>query len=159
MQIEIDSPSASASRAEACARITAALPDWFGLEDANRRYVEDAARYEALAARTKDSTIIGLLVYKPIPASSAHPAAIDIHWLGLLPQFHHHGIGTQLIESLSQLARVRAVPALTVETLDPSADDPNYLRTYSFYVKQGFQVCAHFNFGPDNPAVKMVRPV
>ncbi len=157
MKAEIASVAHSTDRSEACARITAALPDWFGLEEYNRRYIEDAARYDALAARTDDGIIIGLLVHKARPASKALADAIDIHWLGVLPEFHRLGIGTDLISGLSQLCTAKGIALLTVETLDPSVGDPNYLKTFAFYEKLGFRILEHFNFESGDPAVRMAR--
>ena len=70
MLLEIAQASFPAERSEACARITAALPDWFGLEDANRRHFADTAKSEVLTARTPGNMIVGLLVNKELPASA-----------------------------------------------------------------------------------------
>jgi ribosomal protein S18 acetylase RimI-like enzyme len=96
-------------------------------------------------------------VYKELPASAQLQATIDIHWLGILPEFHRRGIGTRLIGTLIQIAKGSGLTLLTVETLDPSVADPNYLKTYAFYEKLGFQVSRRFKFGSDEPAVQMVR--
>ena len=137
-------------KGNACKAITAQLPEWFGIPEANENYISDAEKYPAIAACTEDH-IVGLLVYKTMHCDVKNRNTTDIHWLGVMPEFHGQGIGTQLIRFLISKT---SCPVLTVETLDPVVKDDSYLKTFKFYKSQGFNIYHHFEY--DNGS-KMVR--
>lgn len=137
-----------------CEKITADLPKWFGQDAANIQYAKDAAAYPALAAYDGE-TPVGLLVFKN--TFFHDKPAIDIHWLGILQAYHRQGIGRALVHALHQeLSPDRDL--ITVETLDPSVKNPEYLRSYAFYTSLGFQDAQQFNDG-DTPMLRMVYHV
>ena len=54
--------------------------------------------------------------------------------MGVKRPWHRRGIGRALIEAVVEPAISPGVQFLTVKTLSPSNDDPNYARTWLFYV-------------------------
>jgi GNAT superfamily N-acetyltransferase len=139
---------------DACIEITRHLPMWFGLEDSNTQYANDAEKYPALAIMS-DKIVVALLVYKKCVDDVLKSNVIDIHWVGVLPNFHRKGLGGKLVEYLQNYAVSQGVGILTVETLDPVANDEHYKKTYAFYQKKGFKIYHRFNYGECNPMIKM----
>ena len=76
-------------------------------------------------------------------------------------RWHRRGIGRALIEGAAELAISKGVRFLTVKTLSPSNDDPNYARTRLFYEAVGFLPVEEFPmlWGPENPCLFMIRPL
>jgi hypothetical protein len=66
-----------------------------------------------------------------------------------------------LIEAVVELVVPQGIRFLTVKTLSPSNDDPNYARTRLFYEAVGFFPIEEFPtlWGPENPCVFMLRPL
>jgi ribosomal protein S18 acetylase RimI-like enzyme len=114
--------------------LTARLPQWFGLPEANRHYAEQAERLEAMVARI-DARAVGLLLMKRHGTVSA-----EIYWLGVEPGHHRQGIGRRLCATAEGRLRFEGTKFLFVATLHP--DDPYepYQRTRSFYERLGFEL-------------------
>lgn len=53
-------------------------------------------------------------------------------------QYHGQGIGRMLHDAASKLAQENNAMTMTVETLSPYESDENYLKTYHFYLSNGF---------------------
>jgi GNAT superfamily N-acetyltransferase len=85
----------------------------------------------------------------------------EIYVMGVKRPWHRHGIGRALIEAVVELAIPQGVRFLTVKTLSPSNDDPNYARTRLFYEAVGFLPIEEFPtlWGPENPCIFMLRPL
>jgi ribosomal protein S18 acetylase RimI-like enzyme len=64
--------------------------------------------------------------------------AAEVYVMGVKRSWHRRGIGRALIEAVVALAISQGVRFLTVKTLSPSNDDPNYARTRLFYEAVGF---------------------
>ncbi|MDR2687378.1 MAG: GNAT family N-acetyltransferase, partial [Oscillospiraceae bacterium] len=62
----------------------------------------------------------------------------DVHSVGVLEEYHRHGIGAGLLAMAEDYLRERNYRYLTVKTLDASCDYEPYQRTREFYFKQGF---------------------
>lgn len=133
----------SKNRAKACEEITKLLPLWFGQEGANIQYVKDASKYPAILIQNNDVNI-ALLVYKEVFDKELKENVIDIHWLGINPQYHRKGLGNKLIKELTTIAKKNNINILTVETLDPEVKNESYLKSYKFYTSQNF--CSYYKF-------------
>jgi GNAT superfamily N-acetyltransferase len=85
--------------------------------------------------------------------------AAEVYVMGVKRPWHRHGIGRVLIEAVVELAISQGLKFLTVKTLSPSNDDPNYARTRLFYEAVGFLPIEQFPtlWGPENPCIMMVR--
>ena len=141
-------------RRQICEKITRDLPAWFGREDANQQYFEDARKHTAIAAFDQDNAI-GLLVYKEEFESDLYSTVLNIHWLGVLRSYHRQGVGKILLKKLIEIGSNRNVDTVTVETLDPEVKNDHYLKTYNFYKACGFKIFNQF----EEKGTKMVRMV
>ena len=87
----------------------------------------------------------------------ATSAAIDVHVIGVLPDYHDQGIGRMLIRALAVRAKTDGARFLTVKTLSSAHPDPFYGRTRRFYEAVGFAPLAELpeHWGPENPCLLM----
>jgi GNAT superfamily N-acetyltransferase len=100
--------------------------------------------------------VVGFVSVKPHTA-----VAPEVHVMGIKGAWHRRGIGRNLIEAAAQLVASRRAQFLTVKTLSPSNDDPNYAATRLFYEAVGFLPIEEFPtlWGADNPCLFMLRPL
>ena len=119
----------TAADVPSCERLLAALPDWFGIEEVNRGYVESLERLPAFVA-TVEGEVVGFL-------------AIETHAPG----------------SVDDWCRTDQVRWLHVKTRGPSTFDEGYERTRRFYAAMGFEVLYESltEWGPDDAALVMVK--
>jgi len=87
--------------------------------------------------------------------------AAEVYVMGVKRPWHRRGIGRGLIDAAAELAISQGVRFLTVKTLSPSNDDPNYARTRLFYEAVGFITIEEFPIlgGPENPCIFVIRPL
>lgn len=70
------------------------------------------------------------------------------------------GVGTAMIEAITEDVLARGVKLLEVKTLGPSKEDPNYARTRHFYEKMGFLPLEETDlWGADTPCLILVKPL
>ena len=156
MSVKVIELKDALDKSAACKDITAQLPEWFGLAGANAQYAVDAETYPALAV-VFNGKVAGLLVYKRQHDDVLNEDVMDIHWLGVMPEFHGRGFGTALVDSFNAIAKAGNIKTVTVETLNPKAKDQSYLKTHAFYEKLGFKTFHEFSYGEHNPMVKMKK--
>ena len=158
MKYEIKILTDSIEKSETCEKIIRRLPQWFGVKDANRKYIQEASELSALAVKQGNENV-ALLLYKQLHDSSLGQIVMDIHWLGVLPELHGKGLGKNLVKTLNDIAKSGGVACLTVDTLDPAIEDEDYLKTFGFYKGIGFSVFHRFSHDEKNPMVRMKMPV
>ena len=112
----------SAERVRIAETVLRDLPEWFGIEEATRRYIEDAATLPTLAVDPD----LGFLCLK-----QHTPRAAEIYVMGVRRAQHRKGIGRALVAAAETWCRVRGIPYLHVKTLGPSRPDPGYDATRS----------------------------
>jgi GNAT superfamily N-acetyltransferase len=139
--------------AEACSRLCEellhALPEWFGLEEANREYVRAVKELPVFAAGRN-----GLLALK------VHTeAAAEIHVMAVRPERHGQGIGTALVAAAEAHLGELGVEYLQVKTLGPSDPSRHYAATRRFYEARGFRPLEELTsvWGEANPCLIMVK--
>ena len=127
-------------------KILHCLPDWFGLPESTKRYIEESAGMPfwawcegekgegkaERAAETKDK-ISGFLALKE---TSPHTA--DIYVMGVVPERHHRGIGRELCLAFERYAVQKGYSFLQVKTVQ-SGHYEEYDRTNAFYRAMGFR--------------------
>ena len=129
-------------------RLTAGLPEWFGLPVANRAYAEQAERLPGYVA-TVDGEPCGLLLLKRHSAVSA-----EIYWLGVdrraSPLRHRPRAGRGGLRAARGWTASRF---LFVHTLHPKVvGRVPYARTRRFYEAIGFRYVLEPQVPPDaNP--------
>jgi coenzyme F420-0:L-glutamate ligase/coenzyme F420-1:gamma-L-glutamate ligase len=147
--VEVENPTERSRVAESVLR---ALPEWFGIEEATRTYIDDVAQLRTFA--TDDGT--GFLSLK------LHgPRAAEIHVMGVRPDRHRDGIGRQLVRTAESWCAANGVEYLQVKTLAATRPSEHYERTRRFYEAVGFVPLEVF---PDlwdeaNPALLLVKKV
>ncbi|HEX6990083.1 MAG TPA: GNAT family N-acetyltransferase [Bacillota bacterium] len=142
-----------AEKRAVCERILRDLPDWFGIEEAIRDYIEDSADMTFLAAE-RDGEALGFA------ALNDHGGcALEIHVMGVRRAFHRQGIGRHLVDAAAAEARALGRRLLTVKTLSPRHPSPEYAATRSFYRAMGFQAVEEFPtlWGEHNPCLLMAK--
>ena len=136
-----------------CENLIAALPDWFGIPEANASFLRNLGRLPSWVALQRGEVVGAVTLEEHFPGS------FEIHFIAVHPAYHRKGIGRRLVEKFEAEARQRGGRWLHVKTLAPSHPDPFYARTRAFYVAQGFAPLFESSalWGPDNPAVVLVK--
>jgi GNAT superfamily N-acetyltransferase len=139
----------------ACRRILAALPTWFGIPASVEDYVAVADRTPTVVASLDDSDV-GL---STIVRHSEYAA--EVYVMGVLPEFHRHGIGQAMLRHAEGVLATEGIEFLQVKTLSPRHPDEGYRRTRAFYLAYGFRPLEEFPtlWSPDQPALQMVKVV
>lgn len=130
---------------QACRQISATLPEWFGIPETNERYahgVKERLSFGYLA----NGNCLGMLTLEfPFPKTA------QIYWMGVRKDVLHQGIGKVLLRYAEMMCLERQVDSLSVETLSPKEEDSHYLKTFQFYLKQGFRPLFELNtYGPND---------
>lgn len=136
-----------------CRAILDALPEWFGIPEANDDYIDHADRTPCLVA-SDGGRDIGILV--PV---RHFPTAAEVHLIAVVPDRHRSGVGRALLHRLEETLAADGVEFLQVKTLAPEREDPNYELTRLFYEANGFRPLEVFPtlWDPSNPALQLVK--
>jgi GNAT superfamily N-acetyltransferase len=137
----------------ACEPILRALPEWFGIEEANRQYVRDIETMPTILAKV-NGRALGFLTLK-----IHNPYAAEIHVMGVCPEAQHQGIGRAMIERAEAYLRPLGIEYFQVKTLSPAHPDPGYAKTRAFYQAMGFYPLEEFPtlWDAANPCLMMVK--
>ncbi|WP_374077946.1 GNAT family N-acetyltransferase [Bdellovibrio bacteriovorus] len=122
--------------------ISTALPQWF-TKDGIASIRKDILFQSGLVA-VEQGKIVGFLTY------FVNQGIATIAWMGVVPNQHRSGIGTQLLQELRKNLLRHDVKSILVSTLGDAVDYEPYQRTRLFYRKNGFadfQKIQH----PENP--------
>lgn len=120
----------SNEKAHIVREILADLPEWFGLPESTKAYVEEA-RALPLFAMQDNNEILGFITLK----ETSH-ATCEIHCMGVKKRCHRTGIGKKLYNYFENYAKTRYQYA-QVKTVDERHYD-TYDRTIKFYESMGF---------------------
>ncbi len=136
-----------------CRDLIDALPDWFGLPEANAAYLRNLELLPSWLA-IDDGKVAGAITLE-----THFPESFEIHFMAVHPDYHRQGIGRQLVALLEDEVRQRNGRWLHVKTLAPSHPDPFYARTRAFYLALGFEPLFESDalWGSENPAVILVK--
>jgi N-acetylglutamate synthase-like GNAT family acetyltransferase len=145
----------SLGQASVCIEIIRALPDWFGIESAIRRYQQDIDHLPTFLAEA-DGQVAGFVSLKQHYTYSA-----EIYVMGVRSEVQHRGIGHSLLDAAEQYARGQGVEYLQVKTLGPSHPDASYQRTRAFYLDAGYRPLEEFNsiWDENNPCLIQVKRI
>lgn len=131
-----------------------ALPDWFGIPEANEQYQRDAASEEftSLLAVEADEAVGAALIRRHFPETA------EVHLIAVAPSRRHDGIGSALIERIAHDLATDGCRLLTVHTVGPSFEHEPYAATRSFYRARGFlPLEEHDGLDWDGPTLILVR--
>lgn len=145
--LEIKSPDTKDTE-RICRSITETLLEWFGIPEANEMYAKGVKECTTFAAYA-DNAPVGMIALKMSFSENG-----NIYWMGVKKNYHHQGVGKALLHRAEQYCREKGCYSLTVETLSPKEEDPNYLNTYRFYQQAGFRPL--FELSPYDSNFQMV---
>jgi GNAT superfamily N-acetyltransferase len=138
---------------EACRRVLATLPTWFGIPESVEDYVAKADEHPTVVARVDggDVGLLTLVVHTPYAA--------EVYVMGVRPEHHRQGIGRRMLGVAETWLKERDIEYLQVKTLSPRHPDPGYAKTRDFYFAVGFRPLEEFAelWQPENPALQMVK--
>jgi coenzyme F420-0:L-glutamate ligase / coenzyme F420-1:gamma-L-glutamate ligase len=142
----------AAERSRLAEAVLRDLPDWFGIEESTRKYIEDAATLPTFAVEPD----LGFLCVKQHTPQSA-----EVYVIGVRREQHRRGIGRALIAAAERWCREQGVRYLQVKTLGPSRPDPGYDRTRAFYAGTGFVALEelHGLWDEGNPTLILLKEV
>jgi GNAT superfamily N-acetyltransferase len=138
-----------------CRAILDELPEWFGIPEAVDDYVTAADAHPSVIASVEGVDV-------GITTIVRHgPRAAEVHLMAVVPSHHRRGIGRAMLNEAERVLADESIEFLQVKTLSASDPDPGYAKTRAFYLAYGFGVLEEFPalWGPDNPAVQLVKVV
>jgi N-acetylglutamate synthase-like GNAT family acetyltransferase len=151
VDIEIE---AGTQRPDETAALLAGLPEWFGIAEANRNYVEESRTLPTVAALL-DGEIVGVCLLK-----RHFPESAEIDLLAVRHDLHRHGVGRRLVARAEADLRADGARVLHVKTQGPSDDYEPYARTRAFYESIGFiPLEERFDVWPSDACLLMVKPL
>jgi len=136
-----------------CEYVLRALPNWFGIETSIVDYVNQVRELLFIAAYDGDKPV-GFIAIKPHT-----PFASEICVMGILKEYHRHGIGRNLVIACEQRCKENKQDFLTVKTLAESRESKSYEKTRLFYLSLGFKPVEVFPtlWDEDNPCLVMIK--
>jgi GNAT superfamily N-acetyltransferase len=150
-QFDVELVSPTIAR-ELCRDISHDLPEYFGIPEAIERYANGMLECTSFAIKDRGNHI-GLLALEFPFRNNA-----NIYWMAVKRAYHDKGIGSLLINTATTYCIDNGYNSITVETLSPKSNDVNYLKTYHFYEKSGFQPLFELHtHGPDFLMVYMQK--
>lgn len=141
------------AKADICALVLRALPDWFGLEEATLEYIRSSRVFPLLAA-SHGETPVGFV---SLEGHNAH--TYEVHCMGVLMPYHRRGVGKLLMQGAEEYARNLGARFLTVKTLADTHPDQSYAKTRRFYLARGFLPLQVFPtlWGEENPCLFLAK--
>ena len=135
-----------------CKEIIEKLPNWFGLESANKEYIEKSADTDFYTAYMFEKEVGFFSIISHFKETS------EIYVCGILPDFHRLGIGSKLLRKVEEDLKKKK-KFLTVKTLSSSHPDKGYAKTREFYKACGFVPVEEFKelWGKENPCLFLVK--
>jgi len=129
------------------------LPDWFGLPESTKKYIEDSKALSLWLATMGDETV-GFITLRQSSEDCA-----EIHCMGVKKRYHHKGIGTLLYNELEQYAK-KSFGYIQVKTVEEGRYQ-TYDRTVAFYKSLGFVKLEVFPtlWDKNNPCMVMVKKI
>ncbi len=153
MNLQIEKINEGKERSRICEEVIHSLPGWFGLEEANKEYIEKVANTSFYAAYMFDNVVGFFSIISHFSQTS------EIYVCGILSEYHRLGIGKKLLKVIAKNLKKKGVKFLTVKTLSASHPDKSYAKTRMFYEAIGFVPLEEFKelWGKENPCLFMVK--
>ncbi len=131
------------------------LPEWFGMPEGIKEYVNNVHKYPYWAAIQSDKCI-GFFSGK-----IHHQRTGDIYVCGVSPEFHNRGIGKALFHKMEEYFKKINCDYIIVKTLSDIANYEPYLRTKKFYHSIGFTELVTLTemWDERNPCLIMIKDI
>ena len=139
----------------ACESILAGLPEWFGIPEANRHYVDGLSALPSAVA-IREGAVVGFVSIRDHGHGSAEIEIMAVHRAS-----HRSGVGRSLFRWVVEWCRQHDFLWLHVKTRGPSTPDPSYEKTREFWESVGFSRLFESltHWGPEDAALVLVMPV
>lgn len=136
-----------------CEAVLRPLPQWFGIEDALRMYVEDTARRPTFAFSESGAVVAFMSLKQHFPGSW------EIHCVAVHANARNRGHGTALLRHVEQWLAGQGVKYLQVKTVAHTSKSVAYAETREFYLAKGFAPLEIFPllWAPQNPALQLIK--
>jgi GNAT superfamily N-acetyltransferase len=108
------------------------LPEWFGIEESTKEYIDKVIEYPFISAFINDNAV-GFYSLR-----EENIDILDMYVLGVLKEYHNKGVGTELQEYANSYAKINNYKHMMVITLAEKANNYEYSLTRKFYLKMGF---------------------
>lgn len=154
---------------EHCESVLRSVPEWFGIEAALLRYVNDTQVHPTWIAwatspeADPETDVTSSTSPITFPAGfvtirSHYPQSAEINCLAVHRDFHRCGIGRMLMTHAEREIRASGVRFLQVKTMGPSKPNAEYAQTRLFYLSIGYTELEEF-IGLWNglPALQLVK--
>lgn len=153
MNIHIHEVIQSDEKSQIVEEVLLDLPDWFGLPDSTKEYIEQSKQLVLFSAHHNDSTL-GFITLKETSCDTC-----EIHCMGVKKEFHHKGIGKLLYKQFEEYAKNK-YEYVQVKTVD-EGKYPEYDQTIAFYKSLGFKKLEVFPplWNEWNPCLIMIKKV
>ena len=140
-------------KAEIVKEVLCDLPEWFGLPESTKEYVEQSKTLPLFVARNRDR------IFGFITLQATSEVVCEIHCMGIKKKDHRKGIGYQLYDAFEQFAKEN-YEFVQVKTVDEGRYD-EYDHTIAFYKKIGFQKMEVFPTLWDewNPCLILIKKI
>ncbi len=140
---------------DAVATLLHGLPEWFGIEESVRAYVDAARSLPGIAALAGD-VVVGVCLLR-----RHTDVAAEIELLAVRRDLHRGGIGRTLLERAESDLLADGVQLLQVKTFGPSGESAEYARTRAFYRACGYLPLEERTdiWSPGNPCLISVKPL
>lgn len=112
--------------------ILEALPEWFGIPEAQENYIRESAD-EIMLVSSEGGEPDGFLCLKETGRDT-----LELAVMGVLKEYHRQGVGTALVQEAKRIARERGYSFLQVKTVQMGRY-PEYDATNRFYLSLGFK--------------------
>lgn len=117
---------------EIAAEVLADLPEWFGLPESTKEYIDNSQEMSFWATE-ENGKMVGFLALK-----ETSPHTVEIYVMGIRKHYHRGGIGTELFEAAHTYAKEQGYSYLQVKTVQEGHYE-EYDRTSAFYKRMGFR--------------------
>lgn len=117
-----------------------ALTEWFEVEESREQYIADSPDMTMVASFDGDKAN-GFLCLK-----ETGKATVELAVMGVLKDYHRHGIGRQLFDAAKEIAKEQGYSFMQVKTVKMGVYE-DYDITNRFYLSVGFQ---EFEVFPDH---------
>lgn len=115
-----------------CADVLQDLPEWFGIEESTKQYIDEVVKHSFMALYESDEAI-GFYSLR-----EENKDVLDMYVLGIKKRCHGKGLGTILQNHVNEYAKNLGYSYVMVLTLSDKHSDKGYKMTRDFYHKNGF---------------------
>lgn len=108
------------------------LTDWFEITESREKYIKDCEEQIFVVAKKAEKEI-GFICLKETGKDT-----VEVAVMGVLKEYHRHGIGKELIKAAKDIAIQKEYSFLQVKTVQTGFYE-NYDKTNLFYCNVGFK--------------------